>query len=287
MRKDQWGRTTRGLGFTLIELLVVVAIVAVLMSILMPSLARARRQAWGLRCLAQCRQLGQGIHHYHNEFGLYPAHKWGFADGSSFRWYQALAHYVAGFEVQQCPSTPEWEVGRNNSYGYNYKYLGSARTNTDPNNPYAPYESFPIREVHAASRTIAFADSDGTGWEFGWEPGKDPDCAGNHGYTLDPTYIPVRSLTTVNSEGVLEPYAWKHYRTYVSDRHLGKSSFIFADGHGEHLTPQEVYADNSLWNGLGFDPADNPDSHWYDNDQHVDYRRHEQDGHPWRYPGVE
>ena len=43
-------------GFTLIELLVVIAIIAVLMGILMPALARVRKQARGAACLSQIKQ---------------------------------------------------------------------------------------------------------------------------------------------------------------------------------------------------------------------------------------
>ncbi len=72
-------------GFTLIELLVVVAIIGLLISVLLPSLSRARAQADSVKCRSNLRYIGLGLVIYNNENQDYnvPSYNLPWAPGAS------------------------------------------------------------------------------------------------------------------------------------------------------------------------------------------------------------
>jgi len=256
-------RHTPMAGFTLIELLVVMGIITILGMLLFPAVHKALALGKDASCKSNLGQLGRAWACYSQDWDFFPPHQWKVTADIRIRWFNLLEAYLKDYRVQNCPAVPEWVAGRNASYGYNYKYLGSARESAE--GPLAPFERFPVRQVSAASRTIAFGCSDGTGLAEPYEPlpphqassslsgGVRRKRIGNHGYVLDPTFIPAWSAK------LSEPYADGDAPSYLSTRHSGRANVCFVDIHTDPLRPSDAYGDNAFWNGLGAeDPARDP-----------------------------
>ncbi|MEN6427645.1 MAG: type II secretion system protein [Phycisphaerales bacterium] len=107
-------------AFTLIELLVVIAIIALLMAILVPSLGRARKQAWAVCCLNNLRQIGIALHGYAQENDDYIPR----ALDNQVKWLLAFMPFLGEkyrnardyreVDVYQCPAFPRAGVGERN-----------------------------------------------------------------------------------------------------------------------------------------------------------------------------
>src|SRR3954463_5865920 len=138
-------RCRSSLGFTLVELLVVIGIIALLISILLPALSAARRQAASAKCAAQLREIGNAFQMYALESkGWYPVAKLAASprkynidgvdyptpDARDAYWYNFVSKYVTKMRVGASAKTatdadlarktilwgcPAWEGYANNN----------------------------------------------------------------------------------------------------------------------------------------------------------------------------
>ena len=241
------GTLRKKLGFTLIELLVVISIIALLLSIMMPALARVREQARGVICLTRARQLGMAAMTYINDFkDRYPDALslddreraiYIETDTNKARfWEDRLLPYVNNeYDVYLCPSTMARQKSqaeqranprrnnRNRSYSMNAflaGYRGTEKMEDMGGFPYMYGPSMRYSQFKHHSMVALFNDVDA--WGFGiYEGGcfrTFNDCAPWHDYR------------EVDRENNLR---FQPFQIWGYTQRIGRATWIFADGHGE------------------------------------------------------
>lgn len=92
-------------GFTLIELLVVISIIALLLSLLMPALAKVKNQAKAVVCLSNIKQWGLFFSLYSNDNKAYFGEPWTTSQNIDTIWVNSLRpYYKGGDKLRVCPA---------------------------------------------------------------------------------------------------------------------------------------------------------------------------------------
>jgi prepilin-type N-terminal cleavage/methylation domain-containing protein/prepilin-type processing-associated H-X9-DG protein len=236
------GATVKRLGFTLIELLVVISIVAILIAILLPALAKARNASRAMLCLTNLRTLGQLTVMYatdnRDRFPVYnpstsPRTVWDYSLAKYMHLPDNGSGSIAFTSVLRCPN--DWRLSSNEGQRARSYTGGRINKSVDRNcgliwqqglsdtSP-DPVAVPRLSDLIHPSATIQLTENH--------TPGKDIVAPFNNG-----SNIQYRTESCVTECWVLSSSSSPHSGYTYHDR---TTSFLFADGHAALIDPRLV-----------------------------------------------
>jgi len=240
-------------AFTLVELLVVIGIIALLISILMPALSKAREQANAVKCMSNQRNLGNALVLFTQEHQGFLPKAW-FNDGP-------IGSGISG------KMTWEYRFPR---YGWDYLLLGYVGKNRElfrcPSDDPGRFRGDPTNAASPESDYIpaSYRMNISNQHVFGGRPDNPVD---RPLFATKLSRLKHSSKAIVLFDGANNAALWHHAATWeVSPdglvtkiykvnvgwkKHRGRANYTFADGHAESLlwedTWQFVETDEGMW----------------------------------------
>ena len=243
-------------AFTLIELLVVISIIAVLLSLLLPTMKEARRHVQVLTCTSRLHQMGIGLmiyaleqnNKYPEQVAINPGYIW--LDVYPIDTREILKQIAngQGAEIYFCPVNTQPKPNKPETWGmWNY---------TPHPSPYQDqFITHPDNQRHTVDYMMWFM----TASTFVWNNSGNPDINGDG--ISDPPIRPGDSDAAVVTDGAATNTAWGDTVAGTSlSAHTGnivgvpfrESNVLYGDGHVEtHGTPEHwVNRSGETWMGV-------------------------------------
>ena len=230
--------TRRRNAFTLIELLVVISVVALLISILLPTLKAARRQAMVTECMSNLKQIGIGLANYVVENdGKYPT--------PSAISPNVIYTQEAGLNaIDNRPALYEI-AGKRAAELYFCPVVGSSPADNVVTTPWShEFGADSNHDRHSVGYNMFFLCTEAVpGWGWNWANSGNPDTNGNGQpdgpYEWGGSNAAVIADGNVNwptSEnggypGDWDKPVWANHSGHISQAPFRDSNVLFGDGH--------------------------------------------------------